>query len=40
MYGSECWALNKKNKFNMKNVETKTLRWVCGVTMLNRIKNT
>lgn len=40
MYGSECWALNKKKKFNMENVDTRRLRWMCDVAKLDRIRIT
>lgn len=37
-YKSQRWALNKKDEIKMKITGTRTLRWMCGETGLNRIK--
>ncbi|XP_063540276.1 uncharacterized protein LOC134749304 [Cydia strobilella] len=39
MYGSECWATKKKHEQKMHTNEMKMLRWVAGVTRLDRVRN-
>lgn len=38
MFGSERWALNKKDEIKMK-VDMRIPRWMYDVTMLDRIRN-
>ena len=40
MYGSECWALKKSGENAMAMAEMKMLRWSCGFTKLDKIRNT
>lgn len=39
MYGFDCWAIIKKKEIKMKVVEIIMLRWMCGVTKMDRIRN-
>lgn len=39
MYGTVCWALNKKEERNTKVAETRTAKVMRGVTRLYRIRN-
>ena len=39
MYGSECWPITKAQEQKMKVAEMRMLRWICGLTLLNRITN-
>lgn len=39
MYGVETWAVNKDQEKRMEVTEMKMLKWMCGVTRLNRIRN-
>lgn len=39
IYELECWATNKKEDSKVKVAEMKKLRWMCGMTNLNRRKN-
>ena len=40
MYGADTWALKKaQEKQLLKVVEMRMLRWMCGVTMLHKIRN-
>lgn len=39
MCGVETWAVNKDQEKRMEVTEMKMLKWMCGVTMLNRIRN-
>ena len=39
MYGSECWELRVNDEKAMSVAEMKILRWSCGHTKLDRIKN-
>ena len=38
MYGAETWAANKTQK-KLDVAEMRMLRWICGVTKLDRKKN-
>lgn len=39
MYGSETWALTQKHVHTIQVAEMKMLRWMCGVTRLDKIRN-
>ncbi|VDP40009.1 unnamed protein product [Heligmosomoides polygyrus] len=39
MYGAECWPATKETKSRLSVMETKMLRWMAGVTRLDRIRN-
>ncbi|XP_075990249.1 uncharacterized protein LOC142985892 [Anticarsia gemmatalis] len=39
MYGSETWAVTQKNVHTIQVAEMKMLRWMCGVTRLDKIGN-
>ncbi|KAL1454815.1 hypothetical protein WDU94_008949 [Cyamophila willieti] len=39
MYGAETWAMKKVHERKMEVAEMRMLRWSCGVTRLDRIRN-
>jgi hypothetical protein len=39
MYGSECWAAKVTDETRMHVTEMRMLRWMCGVTRVDRIRN-
>ncbi|CAK1594062.1 unnamed protein product [Parnassius mnemosyne] len=39
MYGSECWAVKKKDENRLHANEMRMLRWMCGVTRMDKIRN-
>ncbi|KAK8944698.1 hypothetical protein KSP39_PZI008342 [Platanthera zijinensis] len=39
LYGSECWAVNCVHVQKMGVAEMRMLRWMCGQTRLDRIRN-
>ncbi|VDP56808.1 unnamed protein product [Heligmosomoides polygyrus] len=39
MYGAECWPATKEVETRLSVMETKMLRWMAGVTRLDRIRN-
>ena len=39
MYGAEIWAVKKVQEKKLDVAEMRMLRWVCGVTKLDRIRN-
>uniref|UniRef100_A0A914XRT6 Uncharacterized protein n=1 Tax=Plectus sambesii TaxID=2011161 RepID=A0A914XRT6_9BILA len=39
LYGSECWTTTKKDEQRMKTTEMRMLRWMCGLTRLDRVRN-
>ena len=39
LYGSECWATKYENEQKMRVAEMRMLRWMCGHTRLDRIRN-
>ncbi|VDP57560.1 unnamed protein product [Heligmosomoides polygyrus] len=39
MYGAECWLATKETESRLSVMETKMLRWMAGVTRLDRIRN-
>ena len=38
-YGSECWAVKKKDENKLNSAEMRTLRWARGKTRLDHIRN-
>ena len=38
-YGSECWAVKKKDENKLNSVEMRMLRWTRGKTRLDHIRN-
>ncbi|KIH46177.1 hypothetical protein ANCDUO_23772 [Ancylostoma duodenale] len=39
MYGAECWPITKEMERRFSVVETRMLRWMGGITQLDRICN-
>ena len=39
LYGSECWAVDKKTEQRLSVAEMRMLRWMSGVTREDRIRN-
>ncbi|XP_059047380.1 uncharacterized protein LOC131842831 [Achroia grisella] len=39
MYGSEIWPVTQKNVHTIRVAEMKMLRWMCGITRLDKIRN-
>jgi hypothetical protein len=39
MYDAECWATKGQHVQNMSVAEMRMLRWICGHTRKDRIKN-
>nr|XP_016512735.1 PREDICTED: uncharacterized protein LOC107829780 [Nicotiana tabacum] len=39
LYGAECWPVKKSHVQRMKVAEIRMLRWMCGLTRLDKIKN-
>ena len=39
LYGIECWPVKKVFEQRMEVTEMPMLRWMCGKTMLDRIRN-
>ena len=39
LYGSECWPLKKTQVQRLKVTEMRMLRWMCGYSRLDRIRN-
>ncbi|KAI5715312.1 hypothetical protein M8J77_013954 [Diaphorina citri] len=39
MYGSETWPMKKAHEHRLEVAEMRMLRWSCGVTRLDRIRN-
>ena len=40
LYGSECWAVKGQHEHKMEVAEMRMLRWICGHTRKDRIRNT
>ena len=38
-YGSECWAVKKKDESKLNSAEMRMLRWARGKTRLDHIRN-
>ena len=39
LYGSECWPVKKNFEHKMEVTEMRMLRWMCGHTLMDRIRN-
>ena len=39
MYGAETWVLKEAQEKKLEVAETRMLRWMCGVTKLDKIRN-
>ncbi|KAK9071956.1 hypothetical protein SSX86_008387 [Deinandra increscens subsp. villosa] len=39
LYGTECWAIKKAQARKLETAEMRMLRWMCGQTRLDRIRN-
>ena len=39
IYGSECWPITRALEQKMKVAEMRMLRWMCGLTRLDMIRN-
>ena len=39
MYGADAWALKKAQENKLEVAEMRMLRWMCGVTKLDKIRN-
>jgi Reverse transcriptase (RNA-dependent DNA polymerase) len=39
LYGSECWGVNYEHEQKMRVAEMRMLRWMCGHTRLDKIRN-
>ncbi|KAK9166421.1 hypothetical protein Scep_001612 [Stephania cephalantha] len=39
LYGSECWAVKQQQLHKMNVAEMRMLRWMCGKTRKDRIRN-
>ncbi|KAI5728881.1 hypothetical protein M8J77_001642 [Diaphorina citri] len=40
LYGAETWPIKKRQEDRMNVAEMRMLRWMCGVTRMDRIRNT
>ena len=40
LYGSECWAVKGQHEHKMEVAEMRMLRWMCGHTRKDKIRNT
>ena len=39
LYGSECWPLKKSQVQRLMVVEMRMVRWMCGFTRVDRVRN-
>lgn len=39
LYGSECWATKERDERRVHATEMRMLRWMCGVTRMDKIRN-
>ena len=39
MYGSEVWALRRKEEAKLERTEMRMLRWIMGISLLERLEN-
>ncbi|KAJ8733615.1 hypothetical protein PYW07_014166 [Mythimna separata] len=38
LYGSECWAVKKMDEKRVHVAEMRMLRWMCGVTRMDKVR--
>ena len=39
LYGTECWTIKRCHAQKMSVAEMPMLRWICGKTMRDKVKN-
>ena len=39
LYGTECWTIKKQHTHKISVAEMRMLRWMCGKTRINKIRN-
>ena len=39
LYGVECWPIKKSHVQRMRVAEMRMIRWICGHTRLDKIRN-
>jgi len=39
LYGAECWMIKKSHVQRMRVAEMRMIRWICGHTRLDKIRN-
>ena len=39
LYGAECWPIKKSQVQRMRVAEMRMIRWICGHTRLDKIRN-
>ena len=39
LYGTECWPVKTRHTYRMKVAEMRMLRWICGNTIKDKIRN-
>jgi len=39
LYGAECWPIKKSHVKRMRVAEMRRIRWICGYTRLDKIRN-
>ena len=39
LYGAECWTLRKKEEQILEKTEMRMLRWIKGITLIDKIKS-
>ena len=37
LHGSETWPVGKENEVALRRAETRMVRWMCGVTLQDRV---
>jgi len=39
MYGLECWSVDNKTEYGVSVAEIRMLKWMCGMTRKDIIRN-
>jgi hypothetical protein len=39
LYGAKCWSTKRRHIKQLSVAEIHMLRWICGLTRLNRVRN-
>ena len=39
LYGAQCWPIKKSQVQRMRVAEMRMIRWICGHTRLDKIRN-